>query len=153
MSVGGAGFGVLICYESIFPQLSRTYRRQGADFLVNITNDAWFGRERPIWSRTSALTQHPSHLVMRAIENRIGVARSANTGISLFVDPRGRRSAATPLFRPATRVATVETTDGLTLYTRLGDWPGSLGAASAVLLLLASWWSDRRKRVAAARQS
>jgi apolipoprotein N-acyltransferase len=150
MSIDGAGFGVLICYESIFPQLSRTYRRQGADFLVNITNDAWFGRERPIWSRTSALTQHPSHLVMRAIENRIGVARSANTGISLFVDPYGRRHAATPLFQPAVRIATVETTDGLTLYTRLGDWPGSLGAASAVLLLVSSWWGGRRKKVVAA---
>ncbi len=144
MAVDSAGFGVLICYESIFPQLARTYRLQGADFLVNITNDAWFGRERPIWSRTSALTQHPSHLVMRAIENRIGIARSANTGISLFVDPRGRRHAPTALFQPATRVATVETTDGLTLYARLGDWPGWLGAASALLLLVGSWWAGRR---------
>lgn len=144
MNVDGAGFGVLICYESIFPQLSRTYRRHGADFLVNITNDAWFGRERPIWSRTSALFQHPAHLVMRAIENRIGVARAANTGVSLFVDPRGRRSEKTPLFQPAARVATVETTDGLTVYARLGDWAGWLAAVSAVLVLAASWWRGRR---------
>lgn len=147
MSVDGARFGVLICYESIFPQLSRAYRRGGADFLVNITNDAWFGREQPIWSRTSALTQHPSHMVMRAIENRVGVARAANTGISLFVDPLGRRHAATPLFQPAARTATVQTTEGLTLYTWFGDWPGTLGAASAVGLLAASWWRRRRRPV------
>jgi apolipoprotein N-acyltransferase len=141
----GAGFGVLICYESIFPGLSRTYRRGGADFLVNITNDAWFGRERPIWSRTSALYQHPAHLVMRAIENRMGVARAANTGISLFVDPRGRVGQATELFTPASRVATVETTDGPTLYTRLGDWPGGLSLLGSVILLTIAWRRRRRQ--------
>lgn len=145
LRVNDSGFGVLICYESIFPALSRTYRREGADFLVNITNDAWFGRERPWWSRTSALYQHPAHLVMRAIENRMGVARAANTGISLFVDPHGRIREPTPLFEPATRVATVETTDGITLYTRLGDWPGWLSAVGAALLLLWSWWRARQR--------
>ncbi|KPK56682.1 MAG: hypothetical protein AMS21_12580, partial [Gemmatimonas sp. SG8_38_2] len=138
------GFGVLICYESIFPQLSRTYRKNGAEFLVNITNDAWFGRQHPWWSQTSALFQHPAHLVMRAIENRVGIARAANTGISLFVDPRGRVSQATPLFQPETRVGTVETTDGLTLYSRTGDWPGWLCALASVLALLAVWRHGRR---------
>ncbi len=143
--IDGAGFGVLICYESVFAQLSRTYRRNGADFLVNITNDAWFGRERPWWSRTAALFQHPSHLVMRAIETRMGIARAANTGISFFVDPRGRISQATRLFEPATRVGTVTTTDGLTLYARFGDWPGWLSALSALGLALWMWWSGRRR--------
>ncbi|UCC72381.1 MAG: apolipoprotein N-acyltransferase [Gemmatimonadota bacterium] len=141
----GSGFGVLICYESIFPGLTRRYRRAGADFIVNITNDAWFGRERPWWSRTSALYQHPAHLVMRAIENRVGVARAANTGISQFVDPRGRVHQATKLFVPDTRIANVETTDGLTLYSRLGDWPGSLAALGALLLLGWSRWQRRRR--------
>jgi apolipoprotein N-acyltransferase len=144
--VDGSGFGVLICYESIFPGLSRTYRRGGADFLVNITNDAWFGRERPWWSRTAALYQHPAHMVMRAIENRVGVARSGNTGISLFVDPRGRVHEATRLFTPDARIATVETTDGLTLYSRLGDWPGTLAILAAVLLIGWSWRRERRER-------
>ncbi len=134
-SVEGARFGVLICYESIFAGLSREYRRAGADFVVNITNDAWFGRERPWWSRTSALYQHPAHLVMRAIENRMGVARAANTGISLFVDPLGRVHNATELFVPEARAATVATSPGLTLYSRLGDWPGWLSAAGVVLVL------------------
>ena len=145
LNVNGSGFGVLICYESIFPGLSRKYRLAGADYLVNITNDAWFGRERPWWSRTSALYQHPAHLVMRAIENRMGIARSANTGISLFVDPRGRVTQATPLFQPDARIATVETTDGLTVFTRLGDWIGWLSAAGSAFLLLALWWWGRRE--------
>ncbi len=144
-TVDGAGFGVLICYESIFAPLSRTYRQNGADFLVNITNDAWYGREEPWWSRSSALYQHPSHLVMRAIENRMGVARSANTGISLFVDPRGRISHTTSLFEPATRVATVQTTDTRTLYTRLGDWPGWLCALVAFAGLGWLWLRERRR--------
>jgi apolipoprotein N-acyltransferase len=144
--IDGAGFGVMICYESIFAQLSRAYRRNGADFLVNITNDAWFGRERPWWSRTSALFQHPSHLVMRAIENRMGVARAANTGISMFVDPRGRVSQSTHLFEPATLVGTVHTTDGLTLYARFGDWPGWLSALSALGLVVWMWWTGRGRR-------
>ena len=143
---GAGGFGVLICYESTFAGLSRAYRRAGADFVVNLTNDAWYGRERPIWSRTSALYQHPAHLVMRAIENRIGVARSANTGISLFVDPRGRVYEATHLFEADARVADVLTTDARTLYTRIGDWPGTLAAVGAALVLGLIGWRRRRGR-------
>lgn len=138
-----SGFGVLICYESIFPQLARTYRKDGADFLVNITNDSWFGRSRPWWSRTSALYQHPAHLVMRAIENRMGVARSANTGISGFVDPRGRNQQLTQLFRPTAVAGIVRTTDGLTIYTRLGDWVGWLAALAAFGLIAWSTWIQR----------
>lgn len=131
------GFGVLICYESIFARLSRSYRMAGAEYLVNITNDAWYGRE-PWYTRTSALWQHPSHLPMRAIEQRIGIARAANTGISLFVDPLGRRYDETELFEPAVRVGTVYTTNVVTLYTRWGDWLATAAALAAVLLLVAA---------------
>lgn len=136
----GAGFGVLICYESIFPRAARAYRNAGADFLVNMTNDAWFGRDEPWWSRTTALWQHPAHLVMRAVENRVGIARSANTGISLVVDPLGRITRETDLFAPSAFPATVLTTEGRTLYTRVGDlagWGAALLALGAVLALLA----------------
>lgn len=128
-----ARFGVLICYESIFAGLGRAYRRQGADFLVNITNDAWFGRETPWWSRSGALWQHPSHLVLRAIEYRIGIVRAANTGISGMVDPLGRVNHATGLFVPAIFTAPVLTTDGLTLFARTGDLLGWVAAAAAVV--------------------
>ncbi|MGK7312233.1 MAG: apolipoprotein N-acyltransferase [Candidatus Longimicrobiales bacterium M2_2A_002] len=134
---GGAAFGTLICYESIFAGLSRSYRRDGADLLVNITNDAWYGREE-WWARTNALWQHPAHMVLRAIENRIGVARSANTGISMFIDPLGRTYQRTPLFEPDVRVDTVYTSDELTLFTRWGDWVGTGVAIAAVIVLVAA---------------
>ena len=132
---GAARFGALICYESIFAPLSRLYRKEGADFLVNMTNDSWYGRE-PFWARTSALWQHPAHMVMRAIENRVGVARAANTGISMFIDPLGRKSQETPLFAPAVRIATVYTTRGSTLFSRWGDWLAELAVLGTIGLLL-----------------
>ncbi len=142
-SPGRASFGVLICYESIFTQLSRHYRRAGADFLVNITNDAWFGREA-WWSRTSALWQHPAHLVMRSVETRMGAARSANTGISGLVDPLGRVSEATPLFEPAAFTGDVMTTDVTTLYVRYGDTVGWAAMLAAVLGLVGAIREGRR---------
>jgi apolipoprotein N-acyltransferase len=103
--------------------------------LVNLTNDAWYGRE--VWyAKTAALWQHPAHLVMRAIENRVGIARSANTGISLFVDPVGRIYGEAPLFSAEVRTATVFTSDVISLYTRWGDVVGRGAAISAMLLLL-----------------
>ncbi len=131
----GAEFGVLICYESIFQQQSRRFRNRGADFLVNMTNDAWYGRE-DWYARTSALWQHPSHLVLRAIENRMGVARPANTGISMYVDPRGRTYEETELFGAAVRSATVYTTDERTLYTRWGDWLATAATLAALAMLV-----------------
>lgn len=139
---GRAAYGTMICYESIFSPLARHYRRNGADFLVNITNDSWFGRDA-WWSRSSALWQHPAHLVMRAIETRMGAARSGNTGISKIVDPLGRVSHRTELFEPAAFVADVSTTDGLTVYVRFGDVVGTLSAAVAVLALGASFLQGR----------
>ncbi len=109
--------------------------------LVNITNDAWYGRE-PWYARTTALWQHPAHMVMRAIENRMGVARAANTGISMFVDPVGRVYDATPLFQRDVRVDTVYTTDVRTFYTRFGDLVGNGSAAGALLLVLLAWYGS-----------
>jgi apolipoprotein N-acyltransferase len=106
--------------------------------LVNITNDAWYGRE-PLYARTTALWQHPAHMVMRAIENRVGVARAANTGISLFIDPTGRVYNATNLFESDLRTDVVYTTDVLTLYTRFGDLAGSGAAIAALVMVLASY--------------
>lgn len=143
--VAGTSYGVLICYESSYPEGSRQYRLEGADILLNITNDGWYGREQ-WWAQTTALWQHPAHMVMRAIENRMGVARAANTGISLFVDPVGRVHDATPLFHADVRTAEVYTTDVRTLYTRLGDVAGNGAAGAALLLLVASWVGVGRRR-------
>jgi apolipoprotein N-acyltransferase len=127
----GGGFGVLICYESAFEDLPRRYRQEGADFLVNITNDSWYGR-------TAAPYQHAAHLVMRAIETRMGIARAAATGISQFVDPLGYTHLSTPLFVERIVTSRVLTTDGRTLYVRLGDWVGlvSLVGTAACLVTL-----------------
>jgi apolipoprotein N-acyltransferase len=141
--VDETAYAPLICYESTYAQGARAFRREGADVLVNITNDAWYGRE-PWYARTTALWQHPAHMVMRAIENRMGVARAANTGISMFVDPIGRVYDATPLFRPDLRVSPVYTTDVTTFYTRYGDLLGNGSAAAAVLLVLVAWRLRRR---------
>ena len=135
--VGQAGFGVVICYESAFENLARRYRRDGADFLLNITNDAWFGR-------TAAPYQHASHLVMRAIETRMGVARAANSGISQFVDPLGRPYQSTELDTEAMVAGTVMTTDARTLYVRLGDWVGWLALTGTALCCVLIGLNRRR---------
>ena len=143
--VGGAEYGVLVCYESSYPEAARRFRLRGADVLVNVTNDAWYGRE-PWYARTAALWQHPAHLVMRAIENRVGVARAANTGISMFVDPLGRIHHATELFTADVRAGTVMTTDELTFFARHGDLVGNAAAVAALALLLATGLPGRRPR-------
>ncbi|MFA5319693.1 MAG: apolipoprotein N-acyltransferase [Candidatus Omnitrophota bacterium] len=76
-------FAVLICFEDVFPDLSRRFVREGAGFLVNITNDAWFGR-------SGAPFQHLQSSVFRAVENRVWVVRAANTGVSAVIDSKGK---------------------------------------------------------------
>ena len=118
--------GMLICYELIFPYLSREATRNGADLLTNITNDAWYGR-------TSAPYQHFSMAVFRAVENRRAQARAANTGISGFVDPTGRVVSASPIFKEAALTARVPLLQVSSIYTRFGDW---FSQACVILLLI-----------------
>lgn len=110
----GPPIGVQICFEIIFPGLSRSLVKNGAGVLVNLTNDAWFGK-------SSAAFQHFSMAVFRAVENRRSLVRSANTGISGFVDPAGRIVAQTALFEDAVVVRRVPVLTGTTFYTRMGD--------------------------------
>jgi apolipoprotein N-acyltransferase len=143
--VDGTKYGVLICYESSYPEASRRFRQEGAEVLVNITNDAWYGRE-PLYARTTALWQHPAHMVMRAIENRTGVVRAANTGISLFIDPRGHVYNETELFTSDVHIGIVETTDIQTFYTLYGDLVGGGSAVAALILLLGSFHLARQSQ-------
>ncbi|MCH7923446.1 MAG: apolipoprotein N-acyltransferase [Nitrospinae bacterium] len=108
-------FGTLICFEVIFPNLVRQFVKGGAQFLVNITNDAWFGR-------SAASAQHLSMAVFRAVENRVPLIRAANTGITAVVDPFGRVVQATDLFvrTHVTETIPVVAEPGA-LYTRIGD--------------------------------
>lgn len=108
-------FAVLICFEVIFPELSRLALGRGADFLVTITNDAWFGC-------TSAPYQHMAQVIFRAVEGRTWFARAANTGISGIVDPRGRVVRKTEIFTRGAFTGLVGKTEGPTPYQRMGDW-------------------------------
>ncbi len=130
--------GVLICYESIFPQLSREYRQNGVEILVNITNDAWFGR-------SIAPHQHEAHLAFRAIENRLGIVRAANTGISAYIDPLGRFHGETGLETSASRTYDVQTASVVTLFVRVGDWVGMGSLLATVVLVAIMAWVRRRR--------
>ena len=107
-------FGVVICYEVIFPGLVRKFVRDGAEFMATITNDAWFGK-------TSAPYQHFTMAVFRSVENRIYFARSANTGISGFISPKGEILQASPIFEESLLIRNIFPSDTKTFYTKHGD--------------------------------
>jgi apolipoprotein N-acyltransferase len=128
-----APFGVLICFESIFPDLARRYALDGAQFLVNITNDQWFGP-------TAAPVQHAEMAIVRCVENGVGMARCANTGISMLVDPMGRVTARTGLFREALLQGDVALGVESTLFRRWGDWLTALCLGLVILLVALAWF-------------
>lgn len=122
-------FGTLICYEIIFPGLVRKFYVKGGDFIVNITNDAWFGS-------THGPHQHFSMAVFRAIENRKPVVRAANTGISGFIDSSGRILATTGLFKRTVIVSPVKTDATLSKYTKYGDIFSYMCIVCSLLILV-----------------
>jgi len=114
LRLDGARFGVMICYEVIFPAEVRAFVQGGAQFLVNITNDAWFGR-------SGAPYQHLAMAAMRAVENGTYLVRAANTGVSAIIAPSGEIVAATDLFTRTALAGTIRMRQGETLYTQTGD--------------------------------
>ena len=126
LPASGATFAALICFESVFPDFVRNSVAEGAEFLVNITNDSWFGR-------TAGPYQHAQLTVMRAVENRRAIARCATSGISLFVDPYGRTFDRTPIFAEAVVSRELPRSRLLTFYTRHGDWFAQLSTAMVVV--------------------
>jgi apolipoprotein N-acyltransferase len=121
--------GVQICYEIIFPGLSRAMAKNNASLLINITNDAWFGK-------TSGPYQHFSMTVFRAVENRRALVRSANTGISGFIDPAGRVLESTPLLQEAALVQSIPLMKTKAVYTRIGDLFAQVCLAAALIVVL-----------------
>jgi len=107
-------FGTPICYEVIFPDLVRRFTKAGANFLVTITNDGWYGR-------SSAPYQHFANAVLRAVENRRFLLRAATTGISGVVDPYGRVLVKSEIGVRTFLAETVTPASGLTFYARCGD--------------------------------
>jgi apolipoprotein N-acyltransferase len=124
---GGLSMVPLICYESIFPGYVRSrVRSGGANLIVNITNDGWFGR-------SSGPRHHAMMARMRSIENGISLARCANSGISMFVDPLGKALGTTGLYKRTALIRTIPVNTIPTLYSRFGDWFVGLCVAVAAI--------------------
>jgi apolipoprotein N-acyltransferase len=121
----------LICYEDLMPELSRRFVKDAkADLLVNLTNDAWYGRTVAPW-------QHARLSQWRAIETRRTLFRVTNTGITSVINARGELTEALPIFAPGVLKAQVEILEGETLYVRFGDWfPWAMTFATLGLVLL-----------------
>ena len=127
---GSVNLGTAICFEVIFPDLVRQFVAGGANLMVTITNDAWFGR-------SSAPTQHFSMVVFRSIENRVSFIRAANTGISGFISPSGRIRQTSELFEVAALTDTLPIYPTGSLYTRMGDlFVKICGIITFVLILI-----------------
>ena len=132
----GGRFSVFICYESIFPALVRRFAVKGAELLVNISNDGWFGR-------SSAPAQHLMMLRVRAVENRRWLLRDTNTGFTADFDPYGRMIARLPTFTRAEVDAPYGFRSDVSLYTRWGDWLAWLSVLASIALILLIWLPRR----------
>jgi apolipoprotein N-acyltransferase len=131
----GHSISTAICYESIFPDLVRRFVKKGSELLVVITDDGWFGR-------SSAPYQHLRMGVVRAVENRRWMVRTANTGISAIVDPYGKIEAETPLGERMILDGNVQFRTDRTLYTEYGDVFAYANVLAVAVLVL----SAKRKR-------
>jgi len=123
-------FSCMICYESAYPNYVRAFVSRGAEFLVVITNDSW-------WGNTSGAYQHASFASLRAVETRRWVLQCANGGISLVVDPSGRILRATELYSREKFIADIGLRSDQTFYVRYGDVVGRGCLAASLLMLLA----------------
>lgn len=144
LPAGGLSAGVLICFEVLFPELARGQVKMGAEVLVNLTNDAWFGK-------TSAPYQHLSMAAFRAIENRTPMVRAANTGISAFISQTGEITRRSGLFeRDLLNENMTFSPSPIGFYTRHGDLPALfLFAFSAIQIIFYLWYRRDRSHSAA----
>ncbi|TMQ53135.1 MAG: apolipoprotein N-acyltransferase, partial [Candidatus Eisenbacteria bacterium] len=114
------------------------YGVDGARFLANITNDEWFGP-------TAAPRQHADMAILRCVEQELGMARCANTGISMLVDPVGRVAQRGPLFREAVIIGEVGLGSRTTLFRLWGDWLTGLCLGLVLVLMLLGWYRPLRR--------
>lgn len=128
---GKLRYGPAICYEVVYPQITRTQIRNGADVLVTITNDAWY-------DGTSAPAQHLWQARMRAIEADRYVLRAATTGISAFIDPTGSVLESIPMGQSGIIYAKFQPRKQSTPYVRFGDWFAWLAVAVVLVALFRS---------------
>jgi len=132
---GEAKGGVMICFESHFPSLSREFVRNGADILIEMTNDGYLGE-------TPVLRQHLANAVFRAVETNRPVLRVTNVGITAYINERGEVLDAARAYAEETRVWTIAKSDGKqTFYVRYGEWFAWLCSIVSLALL---FWSFRK---------
>ena len=134
---GGIRVAPLICYEDIMPELARRFvGEKGADLLVNLTNDAWFGDTVAPW-------QHARLAQWRAIETRRTLVRVTNTGVTTVINPKGEMLQALPTFSPGVLTTKVEIMSGETPYVRFGDWVAWTMLGASALIILRRWNRSR----------
>jgi apolipoprotein N-acyltransferase len=140
-------FGVLICYEDVFPGIVRTFVRRGADYLVNITEEGWY-------HIPGEMEQHVAMAVFRAVENRTTLIRAGNTGISCFIGPSGeiyaqvaKKSGGTLKRKwvEGSAAAPVRLSDQQTLYTQTGDLFAWAALVFSAALAAFGWWRRRKQ--------
>jgi apolipoprotein N-acyltransferase len=129
------GVAPVICYESVFSDYVTEYVRKGASFIFIVTNDGW-------WDDSPGYVHHLNYARLRAIENRRQIARSANTGISCFIDEFGNISEATNYWEDAVIAKDMVPNNNLTFFSRFGDII-SYASVLVTLLLLAFAWYQR----------
>ncbi len=144
LTLDGHSFGLLICYEGIFPEISTEYTKNGVEFFVNITNDAWYGI-------SSAPYQHFAFYSFRAVETGRAVLRSANTGLTGWMDSSGRIRTKSELYKRTLVSATIPTLTHRTLYSYTGDRPYWLFVILCFYWIVKSTWGTtegdkKRKR-------
>jgi apolipoprotein N-acyltransferase len=127
----GGRVSSIICYEAIFPELSRRFVQEGAELLVNISNDGWFGN-------SAARYQHLLMARMRAIENARYLLRTTNTGITVVIRPDGQIASEIPPDRPGVLEGQWSFQTRRTFYTRYGDWFAYLACLASLIALAAA---------------
>ncbi len=138
---GGVKAASLICYEDLMPALARRFvAEKGANLLVNLTNDAWFGDTVAPW-------QHARLSQWRAIETRRSLVRVTNTGLTTVINPKGEIGRTLPPFSSGVLTAKVEIMEGESLYVRFGDWFAWLVTLLSLGVLLWQWHSSAREKV------
>jgi apolipoprotein N-acyltransferase len=129
-------FSGMICYESVYPNYVREFVKRGAEFLVIITNDSW-------WGNTSGAYQHASFASLRAIETRRWVVQCANGGISMIVDPSGTPHYVTSLYSKAMFVGDIGLRSDETFYVKQGDLVAHICLAVSLMILVAAIMRSR----------
>jgi len=136
-------FGVIICWENLFPDLVRQFVKQGAQCIINLTNEAHFGK-------TAAPHQLVSMSVFRAVENKVYVVRCANTGVSCIIDPNGRivdrvkDEKGEDIFVRGMMTGEIIPLDSRTIYTEYGDWLVWVVMVGSALFLVVALFKKRK---------